>query len=528
VPPAPSTSESFERAALEAGATLVTPSLPGAIACRLSSAGIPAFADRLAELGAHCQFLAATDTRSDYGDFTLVYVFAPARLRPAVVVRVSVPASTASFPSLATRSFAASRFEREIHDLLGLVPLGHPDLRRLALHQFWPADYHPLRRDVTARTDFVDAGEAFPFRRVEGEGIYEITVGPVHAGIIEPGHFRFSVEGETIVNLETRLGFVHKGTEKLFETLPFERTPALAERVSGDTAVGHALAYCQALEALTGCAVPARGAWLRVVLLELERLYNHVGDVGMIINDTGFAFGHAHCFRLREELLRLNERLTTHRLLRGAVVPGGVAEAVGAPSLKDVVKTVERLVTEFVEIVGVCLANTTVLERLQGTGRLTTPIARGMQVVGLVGRASGIDADARRDAPFAAYAELEVRVPVYAEGDVWARTMVRLDEAREATRLIRAAADRDPAGPTRVPLPAMTAGAQGFGLVEAWRGPVWHWVLADGPASLRRVKIVDPSFRNWPALEYAVLKNIVPDFPLCNKSFNLSYSGNDL
>ncbi|PYN10844.1 MAG: hypothetical protein DME05_26100 [Candidatus Rokuibacteriota bacterium] len=215
MPPAPSTSESFERAALEAGATLVTPSLPGAIACRLSSAGIPAFADRLAELGAHCQFLAATDTRSDYGDFTLVYVFAPARLRPAVVVRVSVPASTASFPSLATRSFAASRFEREIHDLLGLVPLGHPDLRRLALHQFWPADYHPLRRDVTARTDFVDAGEAFPFRRVEGEGIYEITVGPVHAGIIEPGHFRFSVEGETIVNLETRLGFVHKGTEKL-------------------------------------------------------------------------------------------------------------------------------------------------------------------------------------------------------------------------------------------------------------------------------------------------------------------------
>ncbi|PYN10845.1 MAG: hypothetical protein DME05_26105 [Candidatus Rokuibacteriota bacterium] len=274
--------------------------------------------------------------------------------------------------------------------------------------------------------------------------------------------------------------------------------------------------------------MPARGAWLRVVLLELERLYNHVGDVGMIINDTGFAFGHAHCFRLREELLRLNERLTTHRLLRGAVVPGGVAEAGGAPSLKDVVKTVERLVTEFVEIVGVCLANTTVLERLQGTGRLTTPIARGMQVVGLVGRASGIDADARRDAPFAAYAELEVRVPVYAEGDVWARTMVRLDEAREAARLIRAAADRDPAGPTRVPLPAMTAGAQGFGLVEAWRGPVWHWVLADGPASLRRVKIVDPSFRNWPALEYAVLKNIVPDFPLCNKSFNLSYSGNDL
>src|SRR5213594_2658988 len=528
MPPAPSTSESFERAALEAGATLVTPSLPGAIACRLSSAGIPAFADRLAELGAHCQFLAATDTRSDYGDFTLVYVFAPARLRPAVVVRVSVPASTASFPSLATRSFAASRFEREIHDLLGLVPLGHPDLRRLALHQFWPADYHPLRRDVTARTDFVDAGEAFPFRRVEGEGIYEITVGPVHAGIIEPGHFRFSVEGETIVNLETRLGFVHKGTEKLFEQLPFDQTPTLAERISGDTSLGHVLAYCQALETLAGCNVPSRARWLRVVLLELERIYNHVGDVGMIINDTGFGFGHAHCFRIREELLRLNERLTGHRLLRGAVVPGGVTGPIAMAPLAQAATQVDDLVIEFVEIARLCLDNTTVLERLQGTGRLSPATATEMQVVGLVGRASGIDADVRRDAPFAGYDEAEVHVPVYETGDVWARTMVRIDEAREATRLVRTTAGRGAEGATRVPLPPLTAGAHAIGLVEAWRGPIWHWVWADGPASLNRVKVVDPSFRNWPALEYAVLKNIVPDFPLCNKSFNLSYSGNDL
>ena len=169
-----------------------------------------------------------------------------------------------------------------------------------------------------ARADVVDDGRPFPFRHVEGEGIFEITVGPVHAGIIEPGHFRFSVEGETIVNLETRLGFVHKGVEKLFETLPFERTWQLAERISGDESVAHALAYCQALETLAGCAPPPRAAWLRVVLLELERLYNHVGDVGMIVNDTGYAFGHAHCFRLREELLRLNERLGGHRLLRGA------------------------------------------------------------------------------------------------------------------------------------------------------------------------------------------------------------------
>ncbi|TLZ76774.1 MAG: hypothetical protein E6K11_10705 [Methanobacteriota archaeon] len=515
MPGTPIALDSLTRAVIEAGAMGVASWTTSAIECRLPREEIPALADRLATLGVSCQFLAAADTRATGGDFTLAYVFAPPRLAPAVTVLVAVPAAAACFPSLATRSFAASRFEREVHDLFGLVPHGHPDLRRLPLH-------HPLRRDAAPRTDFIDAGEPFPFRHVEGEGIFEITVGPVHAGIIEPGHFRFSVEGETIVNLETRLGFVHKGTEKLFEKLPFDRTPALAERISGDTSLGHVLAHCQALEALAGCPVPPRAGRLRVVLLELERIYNHVGDVGMIINDTGFSFGHAHCFRIREELLRLNERLTGHRLLRGAVVPGGVTGPIVAASLPEAATTVEKLVAEFVEIARLCLDNTTVLERLQGTGRLSPATATEMQVVGLVGRASGIDADVRRDAPFAAYGEAEMRVPVYETGDVWARTMVRIDEAREAARLIRTTAGRGAEGTTRVPLPPLTAGAQ------AWRGPVWHWVLADGPASLGRVKVVDPSFRNWPALAYAVLKNIVPDFPLCNKSFNLSYSGNDL
>ena len=518
----------LRRAVLASGAASVTPLSGGSIECCLPSWEIPALADRLAALGVRCQFLGAADTRARGDDFTLAYVFASPRLSPAVTVLVSVPATTASFASLATRSFAASRFEREVHDLFGLVPLGHPDLRRLALHQYWPANYHPLRRDAEPRTDFVDAGEPFPFRRVEGEGIFEITVGPVHAGIIEPGHFRFSVEGETIVNLETRLGFVHKGTEKLFEGLPLDGATALAERISGDTSLGHALAFCQAIEALGGCSVPAAARRLRVVLLELERIYNHVGDVGMIINDTGFAFGHAHCFRIREELLRLNERLTGHRLLRGAVVPGGVTGPIATASMPEAAATVEKLVAEFVQIARLCLDNTTVLERLQGTGRLTPATAMEMQVVGLVGRSSGIDADARRDAPFASYDEAEIRVPLFEAGDVWARTMVRLEEACEAARLIRVMAAHRADGPTRVALPPLAAGAHSFGLVEAWRGPVWHWAVADSPTSLARLKVVDPSFRNWPALEYAVLKNIVPDFPLCNKSFNLSYSGNDL
>jgi Ni,Fe-hydrogenase III large subunit/Ni,Fe-hydrogenase III component G len=514
--------------AAAAGAADVAVRGDGSVQCRVPRGEILAFADGLAGRGLSLELLAATDTRPETGDFTLTYVFAPPAPRHPLVTLVSVPAETPQFPSLATRSFPASRFEREIHDLFGLTPIGHPEPRRLALHQFWPEGYHPLRRDVAARRDFTDEGQPFPFRRVEGAGIFEITVGPVHAGIIEPGHFRFSVEGEEIVSLETRLGFVHKGTEKLFETLPLARTPELAERVSGDESVAHALAYCQALERLAGVTIPPRAAWLRVALLELERLYNHVGDVGLIVNDTGFAWGHAHCFRLREELLRLNARLTGHRLLRGAVVPGGVSESLEGATLAGAAETVGRLVAAFEEIARVCLDNTLVLERLQGTGRLTTRTAREMGVVGLVARASGVDADLRRDAPFAAYADLEVTPAVYSQGDVWARTMVRLDEAREAARLIAVTAQRLPGGAARVPLPPLPEGGDALSCVEAWRGPVWYWVRAAGPDTLRRVKIVDPSFRNWPALELAVLDNIVPDFPLCNKSFNLSYSGSDL
>jgi Ni,Fe-hydrogenase III component G len=221
--------------AAAAGAADVAVRGDGSVQCRVPRGEILAFADGLAGRGLSLELLAATDTRPETGDFTLTYVFAPPAPRHPLVTLVSVPAETPQFPSLATRSFPASRFEREIHDLFGLTPIGHPEPRRLALHQFWPEGYHPLRRDVAARRDFTDEGQPFPFRRVEGAGIFEITVGPVHAGIIEPGHFRFSVEGEEIVSLETRLGFVHKGTEKLFETLPLARTPELAERVSGDS-----------------------------------------------------------------------------------------------------------------------------------------------------------------------------------------------------------------------------------------------------------------------------------------------------
>lgn len=476
----------------------------------------------------HPEMIWAEDTRAEEGSFTLRYLFELDGMDGFILLSVPVPASDPTFPSLATRWYLASRFEREIHDLFGLVPLEHPDLRRLPLHQFWPTDFHPLLKEAVPSAKFVDDGSPFPFRHVEGEGIYEITVGPVHAGIIEPGHFRFSVEGETIINLESRFYFVHKGIEKLFETLPWERGVELAERISGDSSVAHAMAFCQAVESIAGVTIPPRAAALRVALLELERLYNHITDVGALCADTGFAIAQVHAMRLREDLLRLNAQLFAHRLLRGVLTPGGVLRDVGEAQKTEVRTRIHRVLEDFNEIVEIARNNSLLMDRLLSTGMLSRRTAREMQVVGVVGRASGIDADARRDHPFAAYRNLEVRVAVMQEGDVWARMMVRVEEARESVRLIDQVVEQLPEGKICEPVAELEKNTSAFGLVEGWRGPIWHWVVTGKERSLARVKVKDPSFANWPALNYAMLKNIVPDFPLINKSFNLSYAGNDL
>ena len=258
----------------------------------------------------------------------------------------------------------------------------------------------------------------------------------------------------------------------------------------------------------------------------MERLYNHIADFGMIANDTGFAAAHSHCFRIRERLLRLNRRLTGNRLLRGALVPGGLVRDV--PTDLDLVSELEATLADFNEIVEITLSNTLVADRLEGTGHLTTQTARDHGVLGFVARASGLDIDARRDHPFAAYEELVFRVPVLESGDVKARTLVRVEEVHEAVGLIRQALERMGGGPLAMPLGPLPAFEPAFTLVEGWRGTIIHWVMADAAGRLERVKVLDPSFLNWRALSYALLKNIVPDFPLCNKSFNQSYSGNDL
>ncbi|HET9372469.1 MAG TPA: NADH-quinone oxidoreductase subunit C [Vicinamibacterales bacterium] len=494
--------------------------------CAIDPDAVPKLAALLrGRFGAELVFMAAGDRRADRRTFEVHYLFRPAREPWSLHATAPVSAERPLITSLATFHYPASRFEREIYDLFGISADRHPDPRPLVRHGFWPADYFPLRKDAAPR-EFTDDGRPFPFGEVGGEGVYEIPVGPIHAGVIEPGHFRFSVVGETIIDMKSRLYFTHKGTEKLFEGRRPEQGVELAERVSGDTTVGHALAYCQAIEAAAGAVVPDRARHLRVVLLEMERLYNHVGDFGMIANDTGYAVAHSHCFRIRERLLRLNKRLTGNRLLRGGVVPGGVVHDL--PPDLDLAAELVSVLRDFDEIAELTLANTLVMDRLEGTGTLTTEIARDHGVLGYVARASGIDADVRRDYPFAAYGALRFRVPVFTTGDVKARTLVRLEEARESVGLIRQAIAALPDGPLQVPIGRLPAYEPAWSFVEGWRGAVVHWVTADADGALDRVKIMDPSFLNWRPLSYALLKNIVPDFPLCNKSFNQSYSGNDL
>jgi Ni,Fe-hydrogenase III large subunit len=477
-------------------------------------------------LGADLILMAADDRRSLSGAFFVHYLFAHRTGNWFLHASARLDGAQPELTSLAPFHYPASRFEREIRDLFGIAIVGHPDLSPLVKHGFWPNDYYPLRKDASG-AEFTDDGQPFPFTQVGGEGVYEIPVGPVHAGVIEPGHFRFSVMGETIINLRTRLYFTHKGTEKLFEGRAPAEGVELAERVSGDTSIGHALAYCQAVEAVAHVDVPPRARFLRVILLELERLYNHIADVGAIANDAGFAVAHAHCYRIREGLMRLNKRLTGSRLLRGVLGAGGLVRDLDVAA--DLPSQISVAVADFEEIVAICLKNTLLLDRLEGTGVLNAELANDHGVLGYVARASGLDIDARRDHPFAAYQQLDFRVPVFTNGDVKARMDVRVDEVRESAKLVEQACRLLPSGLVRtsvVPRPDGFAAA--FGIVEGWRGRIVHWVMTGEDGALHRVKIVDPSFFNWPALSYALEGSIVPDFPLCNKSFNQSYSGNDL
>jgi Ni,Fe-hydrogenase III large subunit len=331
------------------------------------------------------------------------------------------------------------------------------------------------------------------------------------------------------MQLELRHFWKHRGVEKLFEQRPLIDGLPLAERISGDTTIGHGLAYCQAVETLLQKEVPRRARYLRSLLLELERLHNHLGDVGAICNDTAYALAHAHCSRMKERLMQLNERLTGSRFLRGVLCVGGVTQDVDMQAFQKVVEELNGIEQDFSELEAIIFANASLTDRLETTGVLAERIGWDHGVVGVVGRASGLDQDVRRDRPFAAYDEVPVRVPLYRYGDVRARMRVRMDEIHESIRLIREIHRTMPLGPltgSSSSLPA--SGEWAISAVEGWRGEILYFVMAGENGLIHRCKVRDPSFVNWPAIQWAVIGNIVPDFPLINKSFNLSYAGNDL
>ncbi len=481
---------------------------------------LPDHADALLQRNFRVTLIAGHD---DPDGLRAVYLFTrePEDLR--VELQVSMSREHPHVPSLATMSFPAGRFEREMRDLFGIIPEDHPQPARLVRHFHWPRGWYPMLAAAGAPPPFGDVDGPYEFRTVEGPGVYEIPVGPVHAGMIEPGHFRFSVVGETILNLKARLWFVHRGIEKLFQG----RTPAqaieLAERISGDTSVGHTLAFCHAVEDAQQLPVTVAVQQIRVILLELERLYNHISDIGALCNDAGYAILNAHALRIREELLRINDAVTGHRLLRGALNPG----AASIRSLPDPGR-LSRIAREVASLVTLALNHSVVLDRFTGTAVLTRQQAADIGVLGYAARASGLQVDARRDVPAANihYPALDL---THTDGDVLSRFMIRAQEFDASVAVINAlvrqqpqpAVAQDPPEPTGAP-------RSGVGIVEGWRGTIVHRIELAADGTLSRVKVVDPSFFNWPALPVSLQNTIVPDFPLANKSFNLSYAGNDL
>ncbi len=443
-------------------------------------------------------------------------------------VTLALGAAETSYPGLTDLFPAANRMQRAAADLTGLRARD-PDTRPWLRHAAWPSDFLPL---VAGNTDDPSGDELRPddyeFVRVTGDGVHEIPVGPVHAGIIEPGHFRFSVVGEKVLRLEERLGYAHKGIERLFSRLPLLEGHRLAARVSGDSAVAYSWAYCQALEGLAASKIPARAAYLRALALEAERIANHLGDLGALGNDAGFAFGLAQLSRLKELWLRATQAGLGGRYLLDFVVPGGVAWDARPEDLAELAARARGIDAEVKTVRDIFDEHAGVRDRFVGTGIVTSDLATHLGLVGLAARASGNQRDLRADLPCEPYGALGVRKVVRSEGDVAARVAVRFDELAESVRLVASIAADMPPGSVRTDVATPPAGATAVGAVEGWRGPVLVALTSGEDGGIRRCHPHDPSWQNWPALEHAIIGNIVPDFPLINKSFNLSYSGHDL
>jgi Ni,Fe-hydrogenase III large subunit/Ni,Fe-hydrogenase III component G len=512
-----------------AGLDLAFTALPAPLPIRHARVGRDAWlaaARAVKDAGGRLVSLWGSDRRPQAGGFAICAAYA--LLDGLAWLDLALPVEAPAYPDLAPVFPNAARMQRATADLLGLVAEGAADTRPWLDHGVWP-QRHPLRHDTPP-----DAapGQALPadyaFVRVEGDGVHEIAVGPVHAGTIEPGHFRFSVVGEKLLRLEERLGYTHKGIGRRFTQLAALDAHRLAGRVSGDSTVAFAWAYCMALEAAARCVVPERAQHLRALMLERERVANHLGDLGALGNDAGFGFGLAQFSRLREDWQRASMDAFGHRLMMDCTLPGGVAADPAPARLAALERQCDAIEREVRVLRTLYDEHAGLQDRFLTTGRATPQLAAQLGLTGLAGRASGQSADLRCDQPWTPYDRLEVRMATQRGGDVAARVGVRFDEVFESLRLIRALCAGLPAGEVRGELRLPAQAALGAGWVEGWRGEVLVALELAAGGAIGRCHCHDPSWHNWPVIEHAAIGNIVPDFPLINKSFNLSYSGQDL
>lgn len=500
--------------------------LPGAVPAwqaTTTAAELPELCRGIKDEGGRLAALWGTDER-DRGRGLALHL-ALARPGGLLWLQAALPTDEPDYPDLSEIFYPAGRMQRAARDLIGINALAE-DRRPWLRHAAWKEGAHPLRRD--AGSAFEAGSDDYAFVSVAGDGVHEIPVGPVHAGTIEPGHFRFSIVGEKVLRLEERLGYTHKGIDKRFQAMTLAEGAKLAGRISGDSTVAYAWAYCMALEGVAGATPPARALWLRALFLERERIANHLGDLGYLGSDGGLAFGLAQFMRLKEDMLRLNMKLVGHRYLMDCIVPGGVArdiDRVGLDAIDNECASLEREARLLKDIYD---DHAGLQDRFLTCGRLSADTAQKLGVIGMAGRASSQAWDARIQAKHAPYDILDVRMQTHKNGDVAARVIMRFEEIFESLRLTRAIIERIAPGKFVEPLPAVAAGKTGLGWVEGWRGESLVALESGEDGRIRNCHAHDPSWQNWPALGHAVIGNIVPDFPLINKSFNLSYSGPDL
>ena len=509
--------------------TSTFPKLPGAMPVwhgTVSAEDMRALCEQVLHGGGKLLALWGSDEteRNDCYALHIALVCAPGMLVLTLLVNKAKP----GFPDISDLFPAADRMQRSVTDLIGLHPTGGGNHRKWLRHAAWPGDMHPLRKsfDIAARYPIMD--DNYPFVPVTGNGVHEIPVGPVHAGTIEPGHFRFSIIGERVLKLEERLGYKHKGIEKRFEGMTLQQGAKLAGRVSGDTTVGYAWAYAQAVESVTRTPPPPRALWLRSLFLELERLLNHLGDLGYLGNDAALAFGFAQFWILKEDLLRMNGELFGHRYLMDRIVPGGVTCDIDNLALMRIADTLRHIEHETAILKGIYDEHAGMQDRFLTTGRVAPELADKLGLTGLAGRASGQSWDVRAQFPCAPYDQLDVSMVTHHNGDVAARVTMRFEEIVESIRLIRRVLEQLPAGELLSSVGDAQEGSIGIGWVEGWRGEILIALHVGRDNCIHRLHPHDPSWQNWPVLEHAIIGNIVPDFPLINKSFNLSYCGVDL